>query len=207
MGKFSSGSRSLGGSKTNQPHRPPSSQLLLREAAAVVVVHSVPALRVAVGPVLGVAAGLVAESLGPAFRVAHGHHLRAWRVAALRARRPTLAGLPTAVPRPEPALLLALLGSPDPELALGQREADLGAAVDLARDELVRAHAVVEEATDCRAVALQVGEQGLPRVSNHRVLLLAPGPVRRHAPGRAERPEERRPEPGHSLRRSRNCPR
>merc|ERR1719401_505805 len=154
------------------------SELLLGEAAAVVVVDPIPALRVAVRPVLRIAALRIAEAFGPALLVAHDHDLRARRVAGLVRRDPALALLPASVAGAEPALLLALLGAPDPELALRQREADFRARLDLARHELVRAHAVVQEATDCGAIALQVREQRLPRVPDNGVLLLARRPLR-----------------------------
>merc|ERR1719401_643652 len=153
------------------------SELLLGEAAAVVVVNPVPALRIAVRPELRIAALLIAEAFGPALLVAHDHDLRAWRVAGLVRGDPALALLPARVAGAEPALLLALLGAPDPELALRQGEADLRTRLDLARHELVRAHAVVQEAADGRAVALEVGEQGLASVPDHLVLLLARRPV------------------------------
>merc|ERR1719360_209383 len=51
------------------------SELLLREATPVIIVDTVPALRVAVGTELGVAAVLIAEPFGPTLRVAQRHDL------------------------------------------------------------------------------------------------------------------------------------
>merc|ERR1719401_2353113 len=113
------------------------SELLLGEATTVVVVDPIPALRVAVRPELCVAAVRITEAFRPALLIAHDHDLCARRVAGLVRRDPALTLLPARIPGAEPALLLALLGAPDPELTLWQREADLRARLDLARHELV----------------------------------------------------------------------
>eukprot|EP00445_Apocalathium_hangoei_P035008 CAMPEP_0203962132 /NCGR_PEP_ID=MMETSP0359-20131031/92401_1 /ASSEMBLY_ACC=CAM_ASM_000338 /TAXON_ID=268821 /ORGANISM="Scrippsiella Hangoei, Strain SHTV-5" /LENGTH=237 /DNA_ID=CAMNT_0050897313 /DNA_START=111 /DNA_END=824 /DNA_ORIENTATION=- len=153
------------------------SKLFLGEAAAVVVVDAVPTLRVAVRPHLGLAALFVTEALGPALRVAHHHGRGARGSTRLGRGDPALAGFAAGVAGAEPALLLALLGAPDPPLALRDGDADLRARLDLAGHELVRAHAVVEEATDGGAEALEVREEGLARVPDDGVLLLARRPI------------------------------
>merc|ERR1740138_755678 len=126
----------------SRPPFPASSELLGREAAPVVVVDAVPALGVAVRPVLRVATVRVAEAFSPALAVAHDEGLGAGRGAGLPARDPARLGRAPRVPGAEPALLVVLLGAPDPVLAIGHGGAHPGAGLDLARDELVGRDAV-----------------------------------------------------------------
>merc|ERR1712008_374247 len=60
-------------------------KLLLREAAPIIIVDTVPALRVPVGTELGIAAILIAKPFGPAFGVPQRHDLGTRRVAPLGA--------------------------------------------------------------------------------------------------------------------------
>merc|ERR1719162_339210 len=83
-------------------------KLLLRETATIVVVDAVPALRVAVGTVLGIATLRVTEALGPTLIIAHNHWLRAWRGTTLGTGYPALACFTATVAGTKPALLLAL---------------------------------------------------------------------------------------------------
>merc|ERR1719203_2102056 len=101
------------------------SKLFLGEAAPVVIVHAVPALSIAIRPILRVAALGVAEALCPALVITHHHRLRARRRAIPGAGRPTFPCLTARIAGTEPALLLALLGAPHPPLALRNGEANL----------------------------------------------------------------------------------
>merc|ERR1719491_1293012 len=103
------------------------SELLLREAAAVVVVDTIPTLGIVIRAILCITALGVAKALSPALVVTHGHDLHAGRVAPFLSRDPAFAGLAATVACSEPTLLLTLLCAPDPELALRHGKADLRA--------------------------------------------------------------------------------
>ena len=72
-------------------------QLVAREAAAVIVEHTIPALSVTIGAELRVAAGVVIEAIDPALLVAHDKLGGVRRRAGLGAGRPAVAVLAAVV--------------------------------------------------------------------------------------------------------------
>lgn len=95
-------------------------QLVDGEAATVVVVHTVPALRVTVGAELGVAAGAVVKALHPAFRVPHNQSHGVRGDALPGTRSPAVTSLPALVGDPQPALGHTLFSTENPPVALGE---------------------------------------------------------------------------------------
>jgi len=150
-----------------------------REAAAVVVEHAVPALRVAVRAELRVAAGVVVEAVHPALLVTHDQLRGVRRGAGLGAAAPAVAVLTAVVSDAQPALGHTLFGAEDPPGAFRQRVAHVDAALELAHRELIRVLAVILEATRRSAETRHVGEQRLAGVADDRVLLDALRPGRR----------------------------
>jgi len=153
-------------------------QLVAREAAAVVVEHTVPALRVTVRAKLRVAARVVVEAVNPALLVTHDQFGGVRGSAGLGTGAPAVTVLAAVVSDTQPALGHALLGTEHPPAALRERVADVNAALQLAHGKLIGVLAVVLEATGSSAETSHVGEERFSCIPYHGVLLNALRPAR-----------------------------
>jgi len=122
-------------------------QLVTREAAAVVVEHTVPALSVTVRTELRVAARVVVKAVHPAFLVTHDEFSSVRRSAGLGTAAPAVTVFTAVVGDTQPALGHTLFGTEHPPGALRQRVAHVDARLQLAHRELIGVLAVVLEAT------------------------------------------------------------
>jgi len=141
------------------------------EAASVIVEHTIPTLGVTVRSKLRITAGMVIETINPAFGVTHDQSLDIWRSTGLGTGGPTVASFPTVVSDSHPALCHPLLGTEDPPRAFRFRITHVNTTLNTRNGKLITVLAIIEETSSSSSVSRYVCEESLACISDNCVLL------------------------------------
>lgn len=153
-------------------------QLYSREAAAVKVEHSIPALRIPIGTKLRITTSVVVKPIHPTFGVPKNQFFRSWWLAGFMTGSPSLSCFPTIICHTQPALLHSFFLSKNPVIALRNAVTNADAVFQGTHSKFVSINAIVNEASCGSSVSCNVGEKGFSSIPNDCVLLHASRPTR-----------------------------